>query len=119
TGSDWKTVSGTSPVPGGMSTNMKSTSDQMTSVQNCFTVPAMTGPRHTTGSPGSSSSRFMDIICTPDLLIAGSIPSAQPSARPSIPNILGTDGPVRSASSTAVRYPLFWSAEASSELTSD
>ena len=35
TGSDWNTVSGTSPVPGGISTNMKSTSPHITSVQNC------------------------------------------------------------------------------------
>ena len=33
-GMDWKMVRGTSPVPGGMSTNMKSTSPQITSVQN-------------------------------------------------------------------------------------
>lgn len=35
----WKTVSGTSPVPGGQSTSRRSMSFQMTSVQNCFTVP--------------------------------------------------------------------------------
>ena len=80
TGSDWNTVSGTSPVPGGMSTNIKSTSLQMTSVQNCLTVPAMTGPRQTTGSPGSSSSRLMDITCTPSRVSAGRMPSSQPSA---------------------------------------
>ena len=50
TGRDWKTVRGTSPVPGGMSTNSTSMSPQCTSVQNCFTTPAMTGPRQTTGS---------------------------------------------------------------------
>ena len=43
TGRLWKTVRGTSPVPGGISTKRKSTSFQTTSVQNCLTAPAMTG----------------------------------------------------------------------------
>ena len=42
--------SGTSPVPGGISTNRKSTSSQITSCQNCLTAPAITGPRQTTGA---------------------------------------------------------------------
>ena len=65
TGMDWNTVSGTSPVPGGMSTNMKSTSDQITSVQNWLTAPAITGPRQSTGSVSLSSRRLMDMRSTP------------------------------------------------------
>ena len=71
TGSVWNTVSGTSPVPGGMSTNRKSTSFQMTSCQNCLTVPAMMGPRHTTGSLSCSSSRFTLITSMPVRLCTG------------------------------------------------
>ena len=67
TGRDWNTVSGTSPVPGGMSTNIYSTSSQSTSVQNCVTAPAMTGPRQTTGSVSFGSSRLMDISSMPVL----------------------------------------------------
>ena len=37
----------------------------MTSVQNCFTVPAIMGPRQITGSESFSSSRFIDIISIP------------------------------------------------------
>ena len=82
TGSDWNTVSGTSPVPGGISTNMKSTSPHITSDQNCLTVPAMTGPRQTTGSVSFSSSRFRETIFTPVTLAAGMMP---PSVAESIP----------------------------------
>ena len=49
TGRLWKTVSGTSPVPGGISMIIASSSPQATSSQNCLTAPAMTGPRQTTG----------------------------------------------------------------------
>ena len=76
TGSDWNTVSGTSPVPGGMSTIITSSSPQWTSVQNCFTAPAMTGPRQTTGSEGSSTSMLRDITRTPALDTDGSMPAS-------------------------------------------
>ena len=56
---------------GGISINIISSSFHITSVQNCFTVPARTGPRHTTGSVSSSSKRFIDIISMPPLLVAG------------------------------------------------
>ena len=102
TGRLWNTVSGTSPVPGGMSTNMKSTSFQMTSCQNCFTAPAITGPRHTTGSVSFSSSRFTLITSMPVLVRTGMMPCSVAAARPCRPNSLGMDGPVTSASSTAV-----------------
>ena len=70
-GMDWNTVRGTSPVPGGISTKRKSTSPQTTSVQNCFTTPAMTGPRQMTGVVSVSSSMFTDITRMPVLVWAG------------------------------------------------
>ena len=97
-GRDWNTVRGTSPVPGGMSTNMKSISSQMTSVQNCFTVPAMTGPRQTTGSVSLESSRFRETILMPVTLRAGMMPSSLPISCSCTPKALGMDGPVMSAS---------------------
>ena len=103
TGRVWNTVRGTSPVPGGMSTNRKSTSFQMTSCQNCFTAPAMTGPRHTTGSSSFSSRRFTLITSMPVRLWMGQMPFSSPSARPWMPNSLGMEGPVMSASSTPTR----------------
>ena len=106
TGRLWNTVSGTSPVPGGISTNMKSTSPQRTSVQNCFTVPAISAPRQITGSVSFSSSRFTLISFTPVRLSTGKIPSSVPIAFSRIPKIFGMDGPVISASSTAVLWPL-------------
>ena len=77
-GTDWNTVSGTSPVPGGMSMNMMSQSPQITSVQNCLTVPAMMGPRHTTGSVSFSSSRLSDMAFMPVLVSTGKMPSSEP-----------------------------------------
>ena len=77
---NWKTVSGTSPVPGGMSTTRQSISFHITSVQNCFTTPAITGPLHTTGSDSFSSRRFIDMISIPILVFAGIIPNSQASA---------------------------------------
>ena len=41
-GIDWKTVNGTSPVPGGMSTNITSMSFHNVLPQNCFTTSATT-----------------------------------------------------------------------------
>ena len=70
-GSDWNTVSGTSPVPGGISTNMYSTSPQTTVDQNCVTVLLMMGPRQTTGSVVFSSKRFMLMTSTPVRLMTG------------------------------------------------
>ncbi len=52
---------------------MKSTSSscQMTSVQNCLTVPPMIGPRQTTGSVSFSRSRLMDMTSMPVLVRTG------------------------------------------------
>ena len=98
TGRLWNTVRGTSPVPGGISTNRKSTSFQTTSVQNCLTAPAITGPRHTTGSSSFSTSRLMLITSMPIRLWMGQQPLSSAMARPWMPNSLGMDGPVISAS---------------------
>ena len=67
----WKTVSGTSPVPGGMSITITSSSPQKTSSQNCLTAPAMTGPRQMTGESSFSSSRLMLMTLTPVSVSAG------------------------------------------------
>ena len=77
---DWKTVRGTSPVPGGISMNMKSTSPQITSVQNCFTVLPRIGPLQITGSVSFSRRRLIDIISIPVLLFKGYKPSSLPVA---------------------------------------
>ena len=98
TGRLWNTVRGTSPVPGGISTKRKSTSFQTTSVQNCLTAPAMTGPRQTTGSSSFSTSRLMLITSMPIRLWMGQQPWLSAMARPWMPNSLGMDGPVMSAS---------------------
>ena len=99
----WKTVSGTSPVPGGMSMTMTSSSPQETSSQNCLTAPAMTGPRQMTGESSRSSSRLMLMTRTPFSVSAGKMCSPSPMAFSRMPNILGMDGPVMSASSTPTR----------------
>ena len=91
----------------------------MTSCQNCFTVPAITGPLHITGSVVFSRSRFTDIVCMPVLLVTGKIPLSSPIARSVMPKALGIDGPVISASSTAVWNPFFWKLTASMEDTID
>ena len=77
-GSDWNTVRGTSPVPGGISMNITSRSPHATSVQNCVTAPAITGPLHTTGSLSFSVSKLSDITLISDALLPGIIPISLP-----------------------------------------
>ena len=103
TGRPCKTVSGTSPVPGGMSTNMKSTSSQSTSLQNWAATPAITGPRQSTGSAASSSRRLMLMSCMPLSVETGYMKLSPALALPATPKAAGMEGPVRSASMTAVR----------------
>src|SRR5574344_977582 len=74
TGIDWNTVSGTSPVPGGQSMTITSTSPQMTSVQNCLTIPAMTGPLQRTGEEVSSRRRFTLTVSITVVVFTGMIP---------------------------------------------
>ena len=83
--------------------NMMSLSPHSTSVQNCLTAPAMTGPRQTTGVVSSGSSRFRLMVLMPVLLTTGKMVVSVPWARSVRPNMRGTEGPVTSASSTAVR----------------
>jgi hypothetical protein len=99
---DWNTVRGTSPVPGGISMNIKSTSPQITSVQNCFTVLPIIGPLHTTGSVSFFKSKLTDMISIPVLVLTGNKPSSLLAAFPLIPNAFGIEGPVTSASRIAV-----------------
>ncbi len=118
-GRDWKTVSGTSPVPGGMSTSRQSTSPQITSVQNCLTAPPRIGPRQRTGAVSSSSRRLIDMIWTPPPLSAGTMPVSRASRHSLTPNALGIEGPVMSASRIAALLPALDRAEASSAVTVD
>ena len=67
----WNTVRATSPVPGGISRKSTSSPAQMTSVQNCLTVPPMMGPRQATGSVSFSRSRFRLITSMPVLVFTG------------------------------------------------
>ena len=76
----WNTVSGTSPVPGGMSMTITSSSPQETSSQNCLTAPAITGPRQMTGESSFSSIRLMDITRMPLSVSAGKMCSPSPNA---------------------------------------
>ena len=102
TGMDWNIVSGTSPVPGGQSMTITSTSPQITSVQNCFTIPAITGPLQSTGEVTSSKSRFTLTASIPVVVFMGIIPpSGAASQSPLSPKAFGIEGPVTSASITA------------------
>ena len=79
-GIDWKTVNGTSPVPGGISTNITSMSFHNVLPQNCFTTSATTGPLQITGCVSSSNIKFKDTTSIPKFVIAGRmIPSAFPN----------------------------------------
>ncbi len=102
TGKDWKAVKGISPVPGGISTNIKSTSPHLTSVQNCFSTFESIEPRHTTGLSGVSSNKFMLIALIPVFVTAGIILSPSLSIPLFKPKILGIDAPVMSPSIIAV-----------------
>ena len=82
--------------------NMMSLSPHTTSVQNCLSVPAITGPRQMTGSVSFSSSRFTLITRMPVAVTAGYKATSSLSALLANLNILGMDGPVTSASSMAV-----------------
>ena len=117
TGMVWNTVSITSPVPGGMSMNSTSLSPQITSVQNWPTAPAMTGPRQTTGSESLSRSRFRLITSMPVLVLTGRMPASVPMAFSLMPNALGMDGPVMSASRMPTFRPWRCASTASREVT--
>ena len=116
TGRDWNTVSGTSPVPGGISTNIKSISFQIMSVQNCCTAPAIIGPRQITGSSAFSSSRLMEQTSIPVLVAIGNTPSSVAPSVPVKPKPFGMDGPVISASRIPQCAPLRCMAMASREV---
>ena len=118
-GSDWKTVNATSPVPGGISTYITSISSHTTLFQNCSMTPESTGPLHTTGSVVSSSNEFTDIVRIPVLESTGRIISSVPCAFSFSPKACGIDGPVMSASRTATLYPSLCVATASMDVTDD
>ncbi|MPN47956.1 hypothetical protein SDC9_195560 [bioreactor metagenome] len=89
------------------------------SLQNCLTVSAITGPLQTTGSVSFSRSRLTDIMSIPVLLLTGIIYVSFPVALFLRPKALGIEGPVISASSMAVRWPLLFIKTASIEVISD
>ena len=99
--------------------NMKSTSPQITSVQNCFTVLPRIGPLQITGSVSFSRRRLIDIISIPVLLFKGYKPNSLPVALSFMPNAFGIEGPVTSASSIATLYPILFIVTASMEVTDD
>ena len=111
-------VSATSPVPGGMSMNMTSTSPQKISVQNCFTMFEMIGPRQMTGSVSFCMSRLSDMTLMPLSETAGYRTPSAPMKVDS-PKARGIEGPVMSESRIAVERPLCCALVASSEVTSD
>ena len=112
---------GTSPVPGGQSINIQSTSSHATSSQNCLTTPAITGPLQITGSVSLSIRRFTDITLIPSLVTSGyiTVPASLHVALSLSPKDLGIDGPVISASSIAVFLPSLAALTASIEVTRD
>ena len=61
----------------------------------------------------------MDMISTPVLLITGKMPISVPDAFSDMPNIFGMEGPVISASMTAVRRPLRCAVTANRAVVSD
>ena len=91
----------------------------MTSVQNCFTAPAMTGPLQTTGAASSSMRRFNDMTLIPFLVSTGKIPSSLPFAFCLRPKAFGIEGPVISASRIATFLPFLLALTASREVTRD
>ena len=84
-----------------------------------MTAPPITGPLHITGSSSLSISTFTDIIFIPPDVSTGKIPLSSPNVLPFIPNILGMDGPVISASIIPTLYPLRASSDAIDEVTND
>ena len=99
--------------------NIYSMSVQITSLQNCLTVPAIIGPRQTTGSVSLFKRRLVEMISIPLVVCIGSRPISVALAFPCSPKALGIDGPVISASKTAVFLPAFCMAAAKSEVTID
>ena len=97
--------------------NSTSLSPQITSVQNWPTAPAMTGPRQTTGSESLSRSRFKLITSMPVLVLTGRMPVSVPMAFSLMPNALGMDGPVMSASRMPALRPWRCASTASREVT--
>ena len=84
--------------------NMKSTSPQMTSVQNCLTAFEMMDPLHTTGSVSSGRRKLTLMRLIPVFDLTGRIPIPFPTAFSCIPKALPIEGPVMSASRIAAWY---------------
>ena len=63
-GTRWVMVSWVSPVPGGMSITMTSSSPQWTSRSNCSRAPMTMGPRQMIGE-SSGTRKPMDMHLTP------------------------------------------------------
>src|SRR5690554_2655812 len=79
----------------------------------------MIGPLHTTGSVSFSNNKLVDIMSIPVPVLLGNKPSSVPLALPVIPNALGIEGPVISASRTAAWWPFLLAVTASIDVTRD
>ena len=94
-------------------------SPQCVSPQNWLMMPDTTGPRHATGASSEGSSRFTDMTLMPLSVWAGKMPSMSATTCPVMPNVLGMDGPVTSASRMPTLKPRFCIWLASRLVTSD
>ena len=70
-------------------------------------MPDTTGPRHATGMSSFGSMRFTDTTLMPLAVCAGTMPSASAVSGFVMPNVLGMDGPVTSASRMPTLKPFF------------
>ena len=85
-------VSCTSPVPGGMSTIMMSSSPQETSRISCSSAPITIGPRQIVGV-SAGTRKPIDIAFSPQAVIGSSTLPSGEVGRSSMPSIIGKDGP--------------------------
>ena len=85
-------VSWASPVPGGISTTMMSSSPQATSRNICVRADCTIGPRQIIGV-SSSTRKPMDMTFTPKFVIGRSVVESIISGLPCSPISRGMDGP--------------------------
>src|SRR5581483_15807 len=93
----------TSPVPGGRSTNRKSSSPHSTSATNCRSALWSIGPRHTIARLRGGRKNPIEITTMPSGERSGAILSPCGDGSPSTPSIRGIEYPYTSASITPTR----------------
>jgi len=91
-GTRWAMVSCASPVPGGMSITMTSSSPQLTSRIICSSADCTIGPRQIIGV-SSSTRNPMDITLMPKFSMASSFDPSDEDGWPEMPIIRGMEGP--------------------------